>query len=133
MSFTRKSCIREKGLGREVIEKWKEKESNSNTDARYLFIDATDVDDPNSMKGSRTALNEKISSTGCLPLIFEHQVYGLLYLHCLQRHFFTDSEVHALQISGLQAAIAINNTRRIGQSYEELFGTKIIDLIDGGN
>lgn len=124
--------IRRKGLGRAIIEKWRKLEEKSNKGVSYLFIDAIDVDDPNSETGSRSALQHNIKTTGCLPLVFEDQVYGLLYLHCKKRHFFTDAEVHALDTSGIQAAIAINNARLTGNSYETLYGKKILDLLIGG-
>ncbi len=122
--------IRPKGLGRAVVEKWRLIEKGS-TSGDHLFIDSLDVDDPNSETGSRSALNHHIKTTGCLPLIFEHRVYGLLYLHCTKRHFFTDAELHALETSGTQVAVAINNARLIGSSYVELYGSKILDLLTG--
>lgn len=128
--------IRPNGLGRAIIEKWKQREEQiekkSVTEKGHLFIVSLDVDDPNSEAGSRSALHHNIKTTGCLPLIFKHRVYGLLYLHCTERHFFTEAELHALETSSIQAAIAINNARLTGKSYEELYGKKILDLLIGG-
>jgi hypothetical protein len=37
-----------------------------------------------------------------------------------------------LETSSIQAAIAINNARLTGNSYEELYGNMILDLLIGG-
>lgn len=129
--------IRSNGLGWNVIEKWKQREDKIKnglaTKNGHLFIASLDVDNPNSGLGSRSALEYGIKTTGCIPLIFEYRVYGLLYLHCTERHFFTDAEIYALEAFSTQAAIAINNARLTGNSYEELYGKKILDLIIGGS
>jgi len=127
--------IRPNGLGWSIIEKWKQKEENNvkkSIENSHLFIVSRDVDNPNSKIGSRSALYESIKTTGCLPLIFKDQVYGLLYLHCTKRHFFTEAEVHALETSSIQAAIAIKNAGSFGKSYKELYGVKILELLSMG-
>jgi len=124
--------IRSNGLGWAVIEKWKEKSVTKSIENSHLFIVSRDVDNPNSKMGSRSALDQEIKTTGCLPLIFKDQVYGLLYLHCTKRHFFTEAEVHALETSSIQAAIAIKNAGSFGKSYEELYGVEILELLSMG-
>lgn len=121
--------IRFNGFGWNVLRKWKlcNKES---PEAKDLFEVCPYVDNPNSRCGSRSALFEKIKTTGCIPLVYDKKVYGLLYLHCKERHFFTDVELNALYIFSGQAAIAIYNAKLTGDPYEKLYGSKIIDLIN---
>lgn len=118
--------IREDGLGWRIINQWRTIKEKDNIH-RY-FITCNDVDDPNSKTGSRSAWDHGILTTGCLPLIFEDMVYGLLYLHCYKkRHLFSAAELKALNILGTHAAIAIKNARIIGESYEKLYGEKLLD------
>lgn len=122
--------IRLDGLGGTIIKNWAEKmKKNENLGATDQFTVCLDADDPNSESGSRSALYQKIKTTGCLPLMFEDKVYGLLYLHCEVRHFFTEAELNALRAFGTQAAIAINNAELTGDSYEKLYGSKLLDFL----
>lgn len=125
--------IRVDGLGGTIIDKWAKKvRENKFLEARDQFITCLDVDNPNSACGSRSALYHSIKATGCLPLIFKDKIYGLLYLHCDVRHFFTEVEFRALKAFCTQAAIAISNAEMTGGSYEQLYGVKLIELLIRG-
>jgi len=126
--------IRINGLGYKSVEKWRvQAERPKSLQAKDYFVVSGDVDNPDSDTGSRTALKHVIKTSGCLPLVFSHQVYGLLYLHCTKHHFFTEAELEALETFGVQAAIAINNAKLVGPSYEELYGGALLDsLIEEG-
>ena len=125
--------IRVNGLGSKVIEKWAGKtKGKTSVKAEDRFKVCIDVDNPNSIHGSRSAFHHKIKTTGCLLLTFGEKIYGLLYLHCTERHFFTDTELRALNAFGIQAAVAIKNAKLIGPSYEELFGSRLLDLLERG-
>jgi GAF domain-containing protein len=125
--------IRADGLGSKIIEQWaqevSEEQGGKNIEARDRFIECLDVDNPNSEFGSRSAYYNSIKTTGCLLLTFRNQVYGLLYIHCRERHFFTEVEFRALNALGTQAAIAIKNAGLTGESYEKLYGAKLPDLL----
>ncbi|MGC1119481.1 MAG: GAF domain-containing protein, partial [Candidatus Methanofastidiosia archaeon] len=125
--------IRVDGLGSKIIKEWAQEVSGEqggkNIEARDHFIVCLDVDNPNSEFGSRSAYYNRIKTTGCLLLTFRNQVYGLLYIHCRERHFFTEVEFRALNALGTQAAIAIKNAGLTGESYEKLYGTKLPDLL----
>ncbi len=127
--------IREKGgLGRKAIESW-QNESNNPKNSKSLqtknyFTISPDVDNPDSTTGNIQALKNGIRTTGCLPLIFNQQIYGLLYLHCKKRHFFTETELEALETFGTQAAIAIENYNLVGYSYEQLYGTALLNRLE---
>ncbi len=123
--------IRENGLGRKAIEKWQTEMRNSKSpQARNYFTISPDVDNPDSITGNIQALNLGIRTTGCLPLFFDRQIYGLLYLHCKERHFFTATELEALETFGSQAAIAIKNYKLVGDSYEKLYGSVLLDRLE---
>lgn len=125
--------IRFNGLGSKIIDKWAEKvggeQYSENIEARDNFIVCLDVDNPDSESGSRSAFYNDIRTTGCLLLTFRNKVYGLLYIHCKKRHFFTEVELRALNAFGTQAAIAIKNAGLTGESYEKLFGGEVLDLL----
>lgn len=126
--------IRSNGLGRDVVDDFLDKVSyasgfeESNLRIKDFFRVIQDVEDPTGI-GSSSARENGIKTTGCLPLILNDRLYGLLYLHCKEKHFFTEVELDALEIFGTQAAIAIHNADMAGDSYEKLYGTKIIDLL----
>lgn len=121
--------IRGNGLGRKAIENWQKEVKNSKSpQAKNYFTISPDVDNPDSITGNIQALNKDIKTTGCLPLIFNQQIYGLLYLHCKEHHFFTETELEALETFGSQAAIAIKNYKLVGASYEQLYGSAFITL-----
>jgi hypothetical protein len=124
--------IRHKGFGWKVIQKWGETMRSKQTfEAKDIFRVCPYVDNPNSDCGSRSALYHHIQTTGCIPLTFENKIYGLLYLHCKVRHFFTDVELNALNTFCVQAAIAIHNTKLTGDSYEKLYGKKLLEFLQG--
>ncbi|MCJ7656033.1 MAG: GAF domain-containing protein, partial [Dehalococcoidia bacterium] len=112
------------------INKWRVQARREPIRAKSYFVVSGDVDNPDSNSGSRTALQYHIKTTGCLPLIFSHHLYGLLYLHCTKHHFFTESELEALETFGVQVAIAINNAKLIGPSYGELYGNALLNSIE---
>lgn len=120
--------IREEGLGREVVNKFLDAVNQGKPRIIDLFEVIEDVDDPNG-QGSLSARKHHIKTTGCLPLIFKDKLYGLLYLHCTKRHFFTELELNALETFGKQAAIAIHNAELAGGSYENLYGEEIVKLL----
>lgn len=125
--------IRINGLGSNVIEKWNKRiTDNKPVRAQDRFTACTDVDNADSTCGSRSAFHHEIKTTGCLLLTFEGEIYGLLYLHCRKRHFFTETELRALNAFGTQAAVAIKNAKLIGSSYEELFGSRLLDVLERG-
>jgi len=126
--------IRIDGRGNKSIMKWKDqaKDKVESIKANSYFVVSGDVDNPDSDTGSRTALKHSIKTTGCLPLIFNHRVYGLLYLHCTKHHFFTEAELEALETFAIQAAIAINNAKLVGPSYEMLYGNALLDSLTKG-
>jgi putative methionine-R-sulfoxide reductase with GAF domain len=122
--------IRPNGLGHESICAWKAPtQYNEPLQARKYFKVAGDVNNPNSHTGSRNALLNDIKTTGCLPLIFNDQVYGLAYIHCNKYHFFTEIELEALETLGTQAAIAINNAKSGGPTYAKLYGNALINAL----
>jgi hypothetical protein len=125
--------IRVDGLGGTIINRWAKKvRDNEFLEAKDQFITCLDVDNPNSTCGSRSALYHNIKATGCISLIFNDKVYGLLYLHCDVRHFFTEVEFRALKAFCTQAAIAISNAELTGDSYEQLYGTELLKLLIRG-
>jgi hypothetical protein len=111
--------IRPGGLGKRVIENWRNSRGP-------LFVDEKYVDNLDA-GGSIAAYFNRSKTTGCLPLIFGGQLLGLLYIHCKKRHFFTESEVSALNALANQSAIALNNVKLLGDSYEEQYGDKLIE------
>lgn len=122
--------IRINGLGRKAIDKWRLRAQCEKTvPASRYFVVSGDVDNPDSSTGSRSALKHRIKTTGCLPLIFNRQVYGLLYIHCTKHHFFTKAELEALETFGTQAAIAINNAKLVGPPYQDLYGSALLDSL----
>lgn len=122
--------IRENGLGRKAITRWQDEAKKPKfPQAKNYFTISPDVDNPDSITGNIQALNKDIKTTGCLPLVFNQRIYGLLYLHCKKRHFFTETELEALETFGSQAAIAIENYNLVGFSYEQLYGTALLDRL----
>jgi len=122
--------IRHQGLGWKVLKKFGEKARNKQEpETKDTFKVCLYVDNPNSDCGSRSALYCNVKTTGCILLTFENRIYGLLYLHCKKRHFFTDVELNALNTFCVQAAIAIHNTKLFGENYEKLYGNKLIELL----
>lgn len=102
--------IRDDGLGKAAIKSWQiAAKGNMPQKARDYFLVCDDVDDPNSNFGSRSALKAEIKTTACLPLVFDRQVYGLLYIHCKSRHYFTEFDIDALEPFSIQAAASINH------------------------
>lgn len=127
--------VREDGLGHTSIRCWKDAVAKETaTQAKNYFQVSPDVDNPDSSTGSRTASELGIKTTGCLPLIYGKRVYGLLYLHCKKRYFFTEAELEALEAFAIQAAIAIKNNPKIGgpiYTYEDLYGKELLNTLIG--
>lgn len=128
--------VRKDGLGASALEKWQKCARGTTprhrvTASKY-FVVSGDVDNPDSVTASKTAWLREIKTTGCLPLVFRKRVHGLLYLHCKQRHFFTQSELEALDAFGAQAAIAVNNAKSFGPPYRQLYGDALINALGGG-
>lgn len=122
--------IRTHGLGRTIMDKWASKmKTKKPLETRDQFIVCPDVDNPNSACGSRSAYYNNMKTTCCLPLTFNNKIYGLLYIHCEIRHFFTEAEFRALNAFGTQAAIAIKNAKLTGDSYEKLYGSELLDFL----
>lgn len=122
--------IRAGGMGSAVINKWKSKmQTKTYHEAKNRFVVCPYVDNLNSDCRSISAHYNGIITTGCILLTFENKVNGLLYLHCKKRHYFTEAELYALNTLGVQAAVAIHNIKSTGESYESLYGTKILELI----
>jgi putative methionine-R-sulfoxide reductase with GAF domain len=128
-----KMPMRNHGLGYAAIGKWQKAQSDlkSSINANEYFTVAPEVDNPDSLKGSKSACDLGIRTTGCLPLVLNNQIYGLLYLHYSEHHFFTQIELEALETFAVQAAVAINNAQAIGHSYEELYGKALIKRLAG--
>lgn len=133
--------IRSDGLGRSAIDKWRTNLGEEcSSKLKSYFAVSGDVDNPNSEMGSKSSIiiemNKPIRTTGCLPLIFDKKVFGLLYLHCTSSYFFKEFEFKALQFFALQAAIVIRNASalevaRSQPSYEEQFGKRLLWLALG--
>jgi len=113
--------IRNEGLGWDAIKKLAENPDEP------VFIVRENVDDPVS-GGSPTAQKYGVMTTACIPMAFGRIVYGLLYIHINERHFFTKLEKEALTLFVAQAAIVLKNlTRRPEEeTYEALCGDKLI-------
>lgn len=135
--------IRNNGLGWKAIEKelqkLKEKESaqkskESKKSEELVFIVRENVDDP-VIDGSASAQKHGVMSTACLPLVFGNIVYGLLYIHITERHFFTELEKEVLTLFAGQAAIVSKNLKRRYKepTYDSRFSDKLIkDCINIG-
>jgi len=116
--------IRNDGLGFQAIRKLAEKPMEP------VFIVRENVDDPVS-GGSDSAKKHGVVSTACLPLAFGGIVYGLLYIHILERHFFTQLEKETLTLFAAQAAIVLKNVPALKRSFEEptyerIYGAELI-------
>jgi threonine dehydrogenase-like Zn-dependent dehydrogenase/putative methionine-R-sulfoxide reductase with GAF domain len=127
--------VRENGIGRTAVEAWKDasKQSESPKACKYLQV-CEDVDDLDSDTGSKTARLQKVESTACLPLVFNRQVYGLLYIHCKSRHYFTDFDLDALELLAAQAAQAISQTEQSDFEYLAIRGkAKTVKMVPSGD
>ncbi len=136
--------VSDDGLGRYAMDKWqdaarlattkrKSDEEDSKLEAVSYFGFCDEVDNLNNgTHGSPSALREGIKATGCLPLAFEGKVYGLLYLHCTRRYYFTNHELSALELFGNQIAVAIKNAELLSpiKQYEEMYGSYLLDEFD---
>lgn len=81
-------------------------------------------------KGSPTAKEQGIYTTGCVPLVIGSSVVGLLYVHFKDKiHFFTDEEKKALNLFAKSAAIAIKNATSF-ETYSEQFGDVLLKEIE---
>lgn len=122
--------IRGRGLGSTVIKKWQMKmKSKEKPEAKDRFVVCPYVDNLDSTCRSISAHYHEIKTTGCILLTFENKVNGLLYLHCKERHYFTEAELNALNTLGVQAAIAIHNAELTGYTYEKLYGDKLLEQL----
>lgn len=109
----------EEGRGMEAIKKRKRGED--------AFIVVEDVQiDP---RGSPTARERGVKTTGCLPLVFRGMIVGVLYLHFKERHFFTIEEKRILKMFAIPAAIAIKNATML-PTYGELIGNGLIEQLE---
>lgn len=116
--------LRFEGLGYNTIKAWRKNPLNK-TNINVIHY----VDDINE-GGSISAFVKEILTTGCIPIIIEDHIYGLLYIHCKKRHFFTAIEVRELSTLVDQVAIAIKNAKLIGNTYEELYGDLLLNELD---
>ncbi len=121
---------RSDGVGAHVVEN-----VNKHIEPEYIIIG--DVQDSKS-GGSPSARDKGVKTTACFPLKFKEQVIGLLYLHFLETYHFTKEEIEAFILLSDQAAIAIENAKKLedsekkrGQTYEELFGTELLNCLEG--
>lgn len=122
--------IRGGGLGSTVVRKWQQKiQSKKPLEAKDCFVVCPYVDNIDSTCRSISAYYSEIKTTGCILLTFENKVNGLLYLHCKERHYFTEAELNALNTLSVQAAIAIHNAELTGYTYEELYRGKLLELL----
>jgi len=114
--------IRNNGLGWEAIKRVSEKPKEP------VFIVRENVNDPVSC-GSETAQEYGVKTTACLPLVFRGIVYGLLYIHIKDKHFFTELEKDTLTLFAARAAIVVKNLKKLSEekTYDDYFGKKLID------
>jgi signal transduction protein with GAF and PtsI domain len=80
------------------------------------------------------AEKEDLTSMLVVPMIVKDKAIGIINIYTQKPHFFSDEEIHVLQIVANQAAIAIENTRLMEESLkakEALETRKVIERAKG--
>lgn len=127
--------IRRDGVGAKVVKKVK-----NNEEKQYVIV-------PTEKEGSPSARKLEAKTTACFPLKLkinsQTRIVALLYLHILIPHEFTDEEIQNYIWLSDQAAIAIEaaiatenakkfeeSEKKLGETYEDLFGTKLLECVE---
>jgi hypothetical protein len=109
------------GLGETVIKTWENHE-----DAFRVIEDVEH--DP--LAGAH-ARQEGVKTVCCVPLAFQGEIVGLLYLHFQDKiHFFTREDKKILELFAHSAAIAIRNVTGSPSSFADLYGKEMLEHID---